>query len=460
MAIRLFVSARNIRASVDLNSLRVVAPAFRKATVSVTRPAYQTVVNYADLQAMTSYRNLISSVYFRDVNTTNVVLDPDTLNRYFRGNDGETVLVAEQSRFDLGKAVTEQTVLEELAALDVGKVFADTMGLTEVIDVLLIINRFFDEELEISETASLSVSKPFAETATLLEAHNTLVGKAASDSMSLTEDLDVEFGKGLFETPVITENLSRVVAFIRSFESSTSVSDDAVLLFGKNPSDAVTISEQTDFAFSKALSDTPIVTDSPSIDYSRPETDSLSVTESFSRVVTTVRDFTESVSMSDADTRTTNLGKSDSVALSQVFSRVVTFSRTFTDAFALDDAATVGALTKDTQSQKGNVFGVSDVFSRVFVASRVFTDSVSVSDDETISTSLGKSDSATVSEQAAIAFSTPESDSMSLSDAEAKQISKALDESVSITESLTFSKRSTASSLLNAGAINVAPINN
>ena len=90
MAIRLFVSARNIRASVDHNSPRVVAPAFRKATVSVSRPAYQTVVSYADLQAMTSYRNLISSVYFRDLNTTNVVLDPDTLNRYFRGNDGET----------------------------------------------------------------------------------------------------------------------------------------------------------------------------------------------------------------------------------------------------------------------------------------------------------------------------------------------------------------------------------
>jgi hypothetical protein len=90
----------------------------------------------------------------------------------------------------------------------------------------------------------------------------------------------------------------------------------------------------------------------------------------------------------------------------------------------------------------------------------VFTESVSVSDDETISTSLSKSDSASITEQLDYAFSKSESDSVSLSEAESKQINKALDESVLIAESLVLSKRSSASSLLNAGAINVAPINN
>ena len=91
MAIRLFVHASNIRASVELNSPKVVAPAFQKASISISRPTYQTVVTYTDLQAMTAYRRLMSSVNYLNLSTTDVVLDPDTKNRYFRGSDGETL---------------------------------------------------------------------------------------------------------------------------------------------------------------------------------------------------------------------------------------------------------------------------------------------------------------------------------------------------------------------------------
>ena len=143
-----------------------------------------------------------------------------------------------------------------------------------------------------------------------------------------------------------------------------------------------------------------------------------------------------------------------------MFGRVVAFNPTFSDAFTLDDSATVDAFVKDTQARKGNVLGVTDNFSRVFIASREFTESVTVSDAPSISVNLDKSDSTSLSEQATIAFSLTKTDSTSLSEVQSKQISKELDESVSISESLTFTKRSAASSLLNAGAINVAPINN
>ena len=40
MAFRLFVHARKIRASVEYNSPKVVAPAFQKASVSVSKPTF------------------------------------------------------------------------------------------------------------------------------------------------------------------------------------------------------------------------------------------------------------------------------------------------------------------------------------------------------------------------------------------------------------------------------------
>ena len=127
MAFRLFVHARNIRASVEYNSPKVVAPAFRKASISVSKPTFDAAVGFAELQAMVARRNLISTIFFRDANATNLVLDPDTLNRYFRGDNGETLSVAEQSRFELDKVLADQPALADaISSFDVGKVFGDT----------------------------------------------------------------------------------------------------------------------------------------------------------------------------------------------------------------------------------------------------------------------------------------------------------------------------------------------
>ena len=97
MAIRLFVHAPKLRATVEHSSPRVVAPAFRKATVTIDRPAYQTVVSFSDPNAITAYRNLVSSVNYLSPNTVSLVLDPDTKNRYFRGDNGESFGVLEQA---------------------------------------------------------------------------------------------------------------------------------------------------------------------------------------------------------------------------------------------------------------------------------------------------------------------------------------------------------------------------
>ena len=101
MAIRLFVHARDLRASVEFSSPKIIAPAFQKATTIVSHLDIEPVVGFADIQAMVAHRNLISSVFFRNINAADVILDPDTLNRYFRGDDSVTVcsLVRRNSYF-------------------------------------------------------------------------------------------------------------------------------------------------------------------------------------------------------------------------------------------------------------------------------------------------------------------------------------------------------------------------
>ena len=232
------------------------------------------------------------------------------------------------------------------------------------------------------------------------------VGKGLADNVSFADGRISTASGALFDTPVVEDPTLNVGKFkIRctlqmSFAALSHLSVTLLtalrclrihtIAYGKNQTEFLYMGEQHTFDFDKlcAQSDTSIITDSLAISYSRPDSDSVSVTESFSRVVTSARTFTESATVSDAPALTAGLNKTDAVSISQVFGRTVIFNRTFTDAFTLDDSATVDAFTKDTQARKGNVVGVTDDFSRVFTAIRDFTDSVSASDDPVLNMAL------------------------------------------------------------------------
>ena len=377
MSFRLFVHARNIRASVKANSPKIVTPAFQKASVSVSRPTFEAAVGFAEIQAMVARRNLISSTYFRDANATNLVLDPDTLNRYFRGDD--PVVISEQTTFDVFKVLSDQPLIQEFASLDVNKVFADTAAVTEEIFVTLIINRLFTDNFGFSDDSRITTGKGLSDLLSFADDHSAAFGKALNDTPTLSEDAVIDSAKALEESVAVSENFARTVIFIRSHTDALSVSDAPVITYNKNIDQSVTIQEQQSFAFAKPLFDAPTLSEVPTISYSKSASDSLSVAENLTRI---------------------------------------------------------------------------------FTSFRTFTDSASVSDSEVREVGLAKNDFATILEQSSIIFSSSKFDSVSIAEAESKQISKALGESVSIAEILTFTKRSTASSLLNAGAINVAPINN
>tara|TARA_R110000823_G_scaffold242142_1_gene366688 strand:- start:791 stop:1339 length:549 start_codon:yes stop_codon:yes gene_type:complete len=112
----------------------------------------------------------------------------------------------------------------------------------------------------------------------------------------------------------------------------------------------------------------------------------------------------------------------DSTSLSDPFARSAIFQRVFSDAFVLDDFTDVDAITKDSVAAKNNVIGFADT--QTFVTEKTFQDAVSFA------------------EQSVAAFA------------------KGLSDTTSITESIQITTASTASSVLNAGALNGSPLNN
>ena len=149
----------------------------------------------------------------------------------------------------------------------------------------------------------------------------------------------------------------------------------------------------------------------------------------------------------------------ESVVMSESFSRVATFVRAFSDSYALDDVASPSDdLRTDVLINKGNVVGVGD-------------------SDPTIAFSTTAADTPTITENLAYSFSTSFSetisladvfvsgagniilDSASISESLAHSLGKSLSDSATITESINVVLISGSSSVLNTSAFNTSVLN-
>ena len=131
---------------------------------------------------------------------------------------------------------------------------------------------------------------------------------------------------------------------------------------------------------------------------------------------------TDTATLSELVVTSFDLAKFDSVSSADIFSRTLTYSRAFADSLTLDDFTDVDAFTKDTIGAKSNA--------------------VSFIDTQRFSTAKGVTDTPTMSDLYTSVFVTSRADA------------------VSVAESISVLNRSLAPSVLNAGALNTATLNN
>ena len=160
MASRLFVEPIiDLRAVVSTNSLRVVSPQFRAATALVSRPLYAATVTYPLYQTSVDYRQLVSSIYFRDLQAANVILDPDTKNRYFKYLDFVSFL--DLHVIEIGKSLTDTFGFSEaeITAIDYSASKTDEFGLIDFAFVSINFFRDFDESFGFADGSTWDFNK-------------------------------------------------------------------------------------------------------------------------------------------------------------------------------------------------------------------------------------------------------------------------------------------------------------
>ena len=223
-------------------------------------------------------------------------------------------------------------------------------------------------------------------------------GKGLGDTPTITEQLANAMQKALTESISVAENFSKVVTYLRDFTESTSVSESHTYAFGKNPSDSVTISESQVFDVSTVLADSYSFSDSQVLEMSNLLEDSFSMAESLARTVVYSRDFADAYGLDDL------ASASDELATQSDLNKTNVVSVSETTAFAF----TPGDIAEGVS--------VAESYASSFVPGDI-AEGVSVAEAYVSSFSMGTiAETATISESTAFAFSPVFADTATISE--------------------------------------------
>ena len=293
----------------------------------------------------------------------------------------------------------------------------------------------------------------FYEVATLSDVQFSLVEKNLSETVTLDEVVGWSYAKNAPETLALVESFAKVVSFNRAFNDAFTLDDLSQIdkdFYGNKGNvafmlDIIGLTYHKDFTNKNQLNlgtlnsgelnddgseDDRRVTVSDvvtlAIDWVRTFTDSYSVTdansyaldkapsEEVSVIDTTSKEVssskTETVTATDEILVYSNLGKLENISLAETYAKGLV--KRIEDAFTLDDSALIN---KDFTGNKGNIFGFSDLLGNNF--GKALTDSISQLDEVSILQGLNKSDSTTLSDTYRTTLNKAISDAFTLDDA-------------------------------------------
>jgi len=239
-------------------------------------------VSVVQIEAETAYQLVNGSIAWVEAQATEVVLDPDTKNRYFRD---EAFSLSEQASLHSQKVTLDSFGFSDQQIFDVTKGIADQLSFSDVVDILLIIERDFSDAYTLADVSVLAVDKGVAETLSFSEVTAFALDVAKADSVSILESAALALSKPAADSLSINDTFSRVATFSRAFTDAFALDDAATVdAFTKDTSAAKTnvfgFTDTQTFAVEKPFADSASLTDSFSFSVDLPASDSVTLSDS------------------------------------------------------------------------------------------------------------------------------------------------------------------------------------
>ena len=195
----------------------------------------------------------------------------------------------------------------------------------------------------------------------------------------------------------MAKNLRAVVTIEKAQVTTSYVKDEAVTSYQKSEA----VASRTDFSINQWFYE----------DYTEVASSHTGILLAELYVTLVNKNLSETLTLSEAPTLAFNKNSTETLSLLETFAKVVTWNRSFTDAFTLDDAAQV---EKDYYGNKGNVAFMLDVIG--LSTAKIATETVTVGDVHTAAVNKVVTENLSLIELEAKSFNSPKTDSFSATD--------------------------------------------
>ena len=352
-----------------------------RATISIQRIQAQTANEI--VQAQTVYQSVVAS---------EISVNPDSKNLMLF----DSVPLSEVVFKVITKGLADSTAVTDLYASHFNKgTIAESVSVADTFSKVVTYNRTFSDSFTLDDLAQ--IDKDFYGNKGNIFAFTDIIG--------LTNN------KNLTDSYTVSDVITKVVAYVRSFTDSTTLSDSEYYSLAKSTSDPLTLSDSQLKGFTTQKTDSFTVADAAD------KSSGLAKTDSFS--------------FADSSYFSASKETSDSVSLADSHYRALT--KIIADAFTLDDSALIN---KNYYGNKGNVCTISDLIAFTLVYSRSYTDSFSFSDTTITELSKVINDVVTMTDSTVVERGKDATDVLGFVELMASTVDKVLSDQATLSDSL------------------------
>lgn len=253
------------------------------AKTDLTHRHIRSAATLVQIEAATAYQFARGEIAWQDVVASEIILDPDTLNRYFRD---DTISFNDVASLGFTKTTLDSFGFSDSQVVEVQKGLIDAFAFSEDVTILLTILRDFDDSFAISDVSVLSIDKGVVDSIPLADVLEMAVSVAKSDALSMTEAAQLGVSKAESDSVAVTDNFARSVTYVRALSDQFALDDAATVdafskETGSNKVNVFTFADTQVLAVAKAPND------------------SIPITDVFAREVSFARDFNESVTFGE-----------------------------------------------------------------------------------------------------------------------------------------------------------------
>ena len=304
---------------------------YQNLRLVISTDSVEPVSLFQHLKSTLDYQNLQQVLAYQQLTAANVLVDADTLNRYFTDQynspNAESFSFTDSDSFSFGKGLADTPIITEQLANAMQKPLTESISLAENLSKVVSFVRNFTDTPTLSETHTYNFSKASTDTVSISEAQVFDTTKLLADSYSFEDAQVFNVERVSEDTFGFTDNFSRVVPYVRSFadtyglDDTSSVDDELATDTGVNKTNIISVTETQAFAITPGT-----------------KTDSVSVAEAY--VSSFVPgDIAEGVSVAEAYVSSFTPGtKAETVNISEssVFSFLSLFADTATITESID----------------------------------------------------------------------------------------------------------------------------